>query len=209
MTRDIPATLEQAVEGNFGWVLMLKIVLDSETVYAHTGVGEIEWDGQVWLGVGNMAQISGMVETPDGGDNRITVGLSGIPVEAMPDFVFEFTEEDTTGRQWVLYIGELDEDGNLQGDAVELNAGLTGAVDLIDGPTRTVTLSLITEAALMKSILFYRMTDEDQQFLFPGDLGFGFMSSLGDNINTGSGDTLRLPNGNIPTEPEAFKSREQ
>ena len=211
MTRELTPDFSDLVEGDFGFVLMLKIVLDSETVYVHTGVGEIPWDGATWLGVGTMAQISGMVESVDGGDNRITVGMSGIPIEAMPDFVMEFTEEDTAGRDWFLYIAPLDENGDITNDAdvKELNAGQTGAVDLVDGPTRSVTLSLVTEAALMKSILFYRMTDEDQQFLFPGDKGFEFMNDMDGTINVGSGDGVRLPNGNLPTNPGEFIKFEQ
>lgn len=192
MARDINSTISDAVEGNFGWVLMLQLDLDSGSVYMHTGVGEIPWNGQTWLGVGSMSNISGLVETADGGDGRITVGLSGIPIAAMPDFVDEFTTEDTAGREWFLYIAKLDDDGVIDGDASLLNSGLTGAVDMVDGDDSSVTLSLVTEAALMQSTLFYRMTDEDQQRLFPGDKFCEFMNDLGDEIRWGTADPKQI-----------------
>lgn len=192
MTRDIDQVISDAVESDFGWVLLLRMNLDSGDVFVHTGVGPLEWDGNIWLGVGSLATISGMVETVDGGDDRITVGLSGIPIETMPDFVDEFTEEDTAGREWFMYIAVLDENGDIDGEASELNSGTTGAADLVDGPTKAITLSLVTEAALMRAVLFFRMTDEDQQSLYSGDLFFEFMSDLGDELRWGSADPRQL-----------------
>ncbi len=197
MTRELETETSDAVEGgNPKWVILLQLDFDSGTVYMHTGVKAIPWNGATWLGVGSMARISGIVESADGGDDRITVALSGIPIESMPDFVDEFTEEDTAGRDWTMFMGILNSGGDLEGDASELTAGITGATDLIDGPESSVTVSLITEAALMKASLFYRMTDEDHQKIFPGDLGFEFMSDLGDEIRWGSADPkLVLPGG--------------
>ncbi len=195
MSRDLTSEVNAAIQSDFGWVLMLQLDLDSGSVFVHTGVGTIPWNGESWRGVGSMASISGMVETVDGGDDRITVSLSGIPIETLPDFVDEFTLEDTAGRDWFLYIAILDENGEIDGDATQLNSGQTGAAELTDGPNATVSLSLVTEAALMKAILFYRMTDEDQQGLFPGDLFCQYMNDLGNEIRWGSSDPTSLPRG--------------
>ena len=189
MTADLDAPLKEAVQGGqFNWVIMLQIGLDTGTVYAHTGVGDLSWDGATWLGVGSMAQFSGLTETADGGDDRLTVALTGIPVETMPDFVDEFTLQHTAGAPWFMYIAKLDDDGEIDGEPTEIGAGLTGGADLIDGPTRSVTVSLVTEAAQMRSRLFYYFTNEDQQKFFSGDLGFEFMTDLVNELRWGSAD---------------------
>ena len=197
MPRDIHNNVSKGVEGDFSWVIMLEIQLDSGTVYVHTGVGSLDWDGATWQGVGSLARLSGLTESADGGDDRMTVGLSGLPIETMPDFVTEFTEEDTTGRDWFMYFAMLDDDGDIENedDVVELSAGLTGAVDLGDGDNRVVTLSLTTEAAQGRAKLFYRFTNEDQQKFFSGDLAFEFMNDLTDELRWGSADPKPIDRG--------------
>lgn len=209
MTRDLDIAVSDAVASNaFAWVLLLKLELDSETVYVHTGVGDLSWDGQTWLGVGSMANIAGFTESIDGGDNRITVALSGIPIEVLPDFIDEFTTQDTAGRAWTLYVAALDSDGEVDGEASLLNSGQTGAVDMVDGESPTVSISLVTEAALMRGVLFYRFTDEDQQSLFAGDLFCEFASDVGDDIAWGATDPVQLVGGSAGSGSGARDIRE-
>lgn len=189
MTRDISNETVKGINSDgFAWVIALMMDLDGGIVYVHTGVGKIEFNGAVWRGVGNLAKISGFSEAADGGDDRINVGLSGIPVKTMPDFVEELSGTVQTGRDWSLHLVILDSGGDVYGSPDEISSGITGAADLIDGPEKTVTLSLITEAALMRAVLFFRFTNEDQQLFFPGDTAFQYVGDLSDELRWGSAD---------------------
>ena len=201
MPHDIDAPTQNAIKSNkFNWVILLEMRLPTATVYAHTGVGDLDWNSQTWKGVGNMASFSGLVETADGGNDKMSVALSGIPIDTMPDFVEEMTEQDTAGQLWFMYLAILDDDGEVDGEATEIGAGITGASELIDGDNRIVTQSLVTEAALMRNMLHYRFTNEDQQKFFPGDVFFEFMTDLENELRWGSADPVTVEQTPGPTE---------
>ena len=204
MTRELDTTVSAAVAGSdFKWVVMISLAFDSGTVYLHTGVGDLTWNSQTWQGVGSLASISGIVESADGGDDRINVSLGPLPGETFSNFVTEFTTQDTAGRAWFLYLAVIDGLNVVQGEASELSAGLTGPSDMFDGEARSVSLSLVTEAAIMRSMLYYRMTNEDQQKLFPGDKFCEFMNDLSDEIRWASADPASVARGD---QPEYIKS---
>lgn len=205
MSRTLPTDFNNKIQEEFiSWALLLELEFDDDTVNVWTGVGDLSFDGKTWQGVGTLGSISGALERIDQQDDRIVATLSGIPDETMPDLVGEVTDGDPVGRPYTLTMAMIEE-GPVVSSSITISAGQMDAVDIIDGAASSISIQLVSEAAVLKRRTFYRMSDQAQQSLFADDVGLAFVTDLDDNVRWGSAGPQQIASppsaGRLPEVP--------
>lgn len=184
MTRTLDAAIATAVANNAAgteilyWLSLLKLELDSGTVFLNSGTQDFLFDGETWLGVGGMGSLSGVPENITMGKSQITATLSHIPLAGLPDFVDEFTDNDPVGRNWSTYIAFLNEDFSIK--AVQLmDSGFIGSPEMGESADAgSIALTLLNETTRLALVTFYRMTNQGQQSIWSGDRGFEYVTDI-------------------------------
>lgn len=196
MTRDIdPATSSVLESPNVPWVLLLELFFDNGTLYLNSGITNFEFESNIYLGIGAIGQISGVVEKAEGGDNRINCILSPIPSTDLADLVDEVTNEDPVGRPFILRYVVLDDAGSIVGDPIVMSSGTIDEINLENGETAGLSMNLVNDAARLQQRTVFKYTNEHQQQLFTGDLGCATVDNLGDEILWGSSQKTQIGNG--------------
>jgi hypothetical protein len=186
VTRALPGAVDTAVQQEtIRIALLLELNLDSGDVNMWSGIGDLTWDSKTWSGLGDLGSISGVDEAGDLSDARIRATLSLIDGGDLLDLVDELTDQDPVGRGFALYLAFFNEDTAID-DVLTLTAGFIDAVTFSDGAIAGASVSLASEATLLRREHFYRLDDAMQQSLFASDKGLEFVTDLSDEINWGS-----------------------
>lgn len=145
---------------------LVSMAFANETIYAWTGVGPLVWNGQTWLGVGNLGDISPIVEGSDVSAQGITLTLSEIPAELLNDSMSELM----AGKLAQVYLGFLDSSGALIADPIPAFIGLIDQ-PTIDLATDKASISITVENRLadLNRARGGRYTDQDQRARYPND----------------------------------------
>lgn len=112
------------------------------SIYAHNHIGEIIFNSQIWLGIGNLGKIGQVVNDNNIGAHTLTLGLS----PADPLTLNEVVTKDNIGRTVTTYMGVLDENGQLV-DAVEYFDGRISEVSLARYKDDSITISAVSKTA--------------------------------------------------------------
>ena len=140
-----------------------------------TGVRDVQWNGETWYAAGTLLSVPDIEETTEIVASGITVSLSGIPLYLVSGVVSE-VRQGSVGR---VYIGLLGADGALIADPTLAFMGRLDVPDLLDDTdTATVSITYESRAIDMGKPSPFRLTDDFQQGLFPGDRGLEYVASL-------------------------------
>lgn len=191
MARDLDAGTLAAIEAAVKRpVLFFLGTFATGTLRLWSGVGEFVWDGQVWTGAGQMLGISQIEEADDLVAVSCTVSLAG-ESQALLSANIGAARQGLPGRVWV---GFLDEAGDLVGEPFEAFSGRFDVPDILDDGIEC-RLSARYESRLigLTRPRIRRWTHQDQQLRSPGDKGFEFVTALQDaSINWGRPGASRL-----------------
>lgn len=143
-------------------------------VYIWSGFGSIVWNGQTWLGAGTLGSIS-MIEDGSTVEARgIQLSFSGFDATLLPDVMTEFA----LGQPVIVYVG-LFSGGSLIATPLTAWAGRTGQPEVsVDGSGARITIECETRLVDLNTPVGRRLTTEDQQRDWPGDLGFIFVNQI-------------------------------
>lgn len=149
-------------------IFLVSIGFSSEVVYAWTGVGSFTnpYDGNTYLGVGTLGNISSIQEGSDVQAQGITLTLSGIPTELLDDSLSSIQ----FGQLAKVQMGFLGSNGALVGAPIQAFIGLVDQPEIsIDTNTATITISAESRLADMNRAPGGRYTDQDQRARYPND----------------------------------------
>jgi hypothetical protein len=158
-------------------LLLLKADFDDGPVRVWTGVGDIEWNGETWNGLGNLLSVDPVQEQLDGSAQGLKIVLSGLD----SSFFSPVMLGDYQGRRGEIYFGAIREDGSIIDDPYLLFAGKLDSDETEDdGTTSTLTLNVESRLADLLRKREYRYTHQDQQALYPdaNDDGLKFVPAL-------------------------------
>lgn len=179
MSRDLTAGMVSAVTDSVTRpVLLAKIETSGGPVLAWSGVGDLTYNSDTYLGVGNLGGVSTVEETEEVKALGMTFQLSGIPAGLIATALGDIQQ----GRKACLYFGLLNiSTGALIADPYLLFSGLTDSV-FIDEQAETSTINITCENRLVDLLRprERRYTPEDQKIVYPTDLGFDFVAGLQD-----------------------------
>jgi hypothetical protein len=147
----------------------------TETVYIWTGQGNVAFNGQTYLGLGSLLNISTMESGTDISARGITISLSGLDPNLLGDCMTGFK----LGLPASILLGVFDSTGNLIDYAITSFVGRMGQPTVsVSGVTATIAINVETRLVDLNSIPDRRYTMQDQAMDYPGDLGFSLVSQI-------------------------------
>lgn len=180
MTRDMTPEFEAALlDQTVRVCLFFEADFPSGTLHLWTGYGPIDWNGETWIGAGNLVGVSEISETGDIVANGITVSLSGVPVSLI-SLVISDAQQGLPGK---VHVGLLDDAGAVIADPVQAFAGRLDVPEIVDG-AETCVINITYESRLVDLLKprEFRYTHEGQRLFYPNDLGFEYVTQLQDRV---------------------------
>jgi hypothetical protein len=184
--RNLPNKLITAINENIeedktleiGIALFLDI--KNDPTYIHSGVGNISFNGQTWVGVGDLASVSGVTEDIQMSDGRMVIKLLDLPNGEIPNIINTFCTGDQSGRRFEFYM-VLYADGIISSN-VQFQAGYIDQPELDDQDEKSVfTLMLSNETTKLNKTVKKLMSDQIQQEFYAADKGLEFAADA--NLN--------------------------
>lgn len=155
-------------------VVAVKLSFDSGTQRYHTGVGDLTYLSEVYIGVGTLIGIEAILE-----DQGIKMKGIQLSLQAVDTTVIDLTSnEDIQGRTAVLYLIAYDYETADVVDGFEIFSGSMDTFEISRGKEASMTLSVESIMSQFDLPSIRRMTDEDHQSRFPGDTFFDMMSKV-------------------------------
>lgn len=178
-------------------VFLLRAEFPSGTVRLHSGIGGLTFNSETYLGVGSLGGISPITETLDGSANNLVVALT-----ASSSIIALALTEDPRGRSAKLYLGALSlSTGTLIVDPVQRYSGTINHMShQDDGETASVALNIVHERGDQERPLERRLTNEDQQRLYPGDRGLEYVASIPNQSFTWGNATVKVAQPGGPVD---------
>lgn len=112
-----PAVTNALGQSHVRLITMAKLEFGSGTVYVHNGLGTYSYDGQSWLGLGNLASISAVEEGSDISPYGVTLTVSSINATLAEQAL----EENYYQKPVTLYLGVLDENDDFVQESTPAN----------------------------------------------------------------------------------------
>lgn len=163
----------------YGEALFIELLTDTPG-YAWTGVGPIVAtmpgeSSQTWVGLATIGEIADIAESADRRRNGVNMKLSGVDVSLLNMAL----TEDYQGKSAKIWQAYFDQNLAIIPDPTLLFAGTMDVLSAVDG-SRQGSLSLDCESREQQLERTSRslLTDQEQQRLYPGDLGLAFLNSL-------------------------------
>jgi len=150
---------------------------EDRNLYLWSGFGDLTFDGKNYLGVGNLLSISAVDESTDLTATGASIVLSGIqsPLLAIA------RDEDYQGRPITIYLGALDDTGDLIASPTVLFSGFMDVMTISEaGETSTISVTAENKLIAFDRSYVRRYTAEDQKIDYPNDMGFEFVAKIAD-----------------------------
>lgn len=179
MSRDLTTDMANAVQAStVRPILLFEGEYVTTTVRYWTGIGTLSWDGQSWLGVGNLIEATPIQETDDVKASGISIKLNGASIAAITE---AFTEM-RSGKAGSIRLGLLTEAGAVIDRPKIIFRGRLDLVEVDDSDPGKPVLMLAYEHELidLKRPREWRFTGAHQQKLHAGDTGCRFVAALQD-----------------------------
>lgn len=178
MPRDLSSGMQAAVVTNrISLAILAILTFKSKTEYVWSGVGNLVYAGNTYLGVGSLGSVGAITESTDVHAYGTTVALSGID----PTLLGECLTDIKLGAPAVLLLALLDSSGNILGTPQTIFSGQVDKPSIEPG-VKEVAISLALESKLtnLSRASNRRYTSADQQLYYPGDGFFNWVEQLND-----------------------------
>ena len=174
MSRDISATnLAEINAAHLQPVTLVKLEFGTP-VYAHSGYGTITYDGDDYLGVGQLGAITGEAESENLTPSPVTISLSGVDSA----LITEALDSGSYGDTVTIFEGYRQDDGTLVDDPWVLWKGSFEYAAIRQDADSQVSITVKHDLAVLSEKDGGRYTDEDQQSRFTGDVGFEYITDM-------------------------------
>lgn len=159
-------------------LVFVEMQFDAGTERVHNGVGTYVWGSQTWTGIGAIGQIGTIEEGIELSPYGITLKLNALN----PSLLAIAEGEEVFNRRIRIYIGLLDENGQLTDTPFERWSGWMSAMSIeLGGENDGIELAAESDLRFFAQSNGSRFTDEDQQARFSGDVAFEFLDQIIDS----------------------------
>lgn len=156
---------------NIPLLVMAELLPESGPIRVHSGVGDLVYNGNTFLGAGEFGRISDLQESTETDAQGMVMELSGVN----PALVSSSLNDEFQGRKARIWIAVLDADHQVVGDPIGPWTFIMDAPDSEVGETAVLRLGLENRMADWRRPRVRRYTDADQQQEYPGDRFFEFV----------------------------------
>ena len=175
MTRTIPSVVLNALDDDvINPFFAVELLFDSPNeIHLWTGVGDLDYDGKIWTGAGNLLDISSVNEAADLAVRGATITLSGMTSEV----VSLALQEPYQGRVCNIYFGVTSDTTAL----TQVFSGYMDQMNIQENPdTSTIELTVENKLIDLERPRVARYTSAYQKSVYAGDLGLDFIEDLQD-----------------------------
>ncbi|WP_299145976.1 hypothetical protein [uncultured Tateyamaria sp.] len=173
LSRAIDAALAVTLASGFiKPVVFVHIDWPDNPVWVHSNTGEIEWNGQIWAGVGDL----GSLTIPEEGEGIVPSEARLTIMGDAETALDESARQDVRGRVVSIWVGSTETPGgtDLVGEPLDAFSGTVDVPDYEDlerGLTAAFAIDVATGPGARSGAQIVH-SDEDQQARFPGDTLF-------------------------------------
>jgi hypothetical protein len=164
---------EAATAGTVQEVVMVKLEFDTP-VYAHSGFGNIPFDGNTYLGVGKLGAVSEARETEVLGPTPMQLQVSAVDAALLA----EALDSGNFGDRVTIYIGYRQDDGTLVEAPWIAWRGTFEYAKVAVGDENVVAIICQHDLAVLDKSDGARYSNEDQRGRFANDTGFEFVAVI-------------------------------
>ena len=165
-------TIAAAIASDIRPVIFLQMQFDDGNVNLHSELGTISFNGDTYIGVGTLGQISATNEVSDLSVGAMSLTLSGLPTSEISLFL----TEQYQSRIATLFLGYLDlVKHTLVDTPTVIYRGLMDTADYSIDKTTTITISIGNRFAAWDTPNIRRYNNSFQQSLYPGDTGLQYI----------------------------------
>ncbi len=177
MARSLSANMQtEVVAKMLSPIFLVKAEFDSGNINLWTGIGNIVFNGDTYVGAGSLIGMTSVVEATNIEANGVNFTLRAIP----SDLISIALSENYQGRFVSCYFGCLN-GASLITDPYLLFKGRADVLEITDaGSTSTLTMRCENLLIDLRRKKTRRYTDEDQKVYYPDDFGLEFVDSLQD-----------------------------
>lgn len=145
------------------------------TLRLWSGLGDISWNGETWLGNGWFRGFQGVEEDNDLGSTGMEIALAGVP-QSLISTILGAIQQNAAGKLW---IGALDSSGNIIADPYLMFVGRLD-VPTVDDQTSGPIIQISYESHLvdLDRSKEYRYTSESQRIFNATDRGFEYVAQI-------------------------------
>jgi hypothetical protein len=182
MARNITTAFNNAIKSDVVRpILAVELEISDGTLRFWNGYGNLTMtaggSSKLFLGTGDLLNISSIEETSTLKMNGITISLGGIK----SSLISSILSAQYTNRLGTVYMGLFDNNKNVIADVYTLFQGKMDVANIQEGPETSVIQINIESRLVQFELPLNRMyTLEDQQIDFPSDIGFEFIPDLQD-----------------------------
>lgn len=149
----------------------------TEYVRLWTGYGDVSWNGETWVGSGELMNISPIEESQQLKAIGFRVLLSGMPTSLVSTALN--SAAISQGQAGKIWLATFDAAGAMIADPYLAQQGkLDTSVVENDGETCTIALNYESRLIELELPRPRRYTQEDQKIDYPDDEGFKFVTAL-------------------------------
>ena len=147
----------------------------SGSIYLWSGLGDLSWNSNTYLGAGDILQLSSFEEKSDLGAVGATLTLTGIKAS----LVAKARDEDYQGRSVDIRLGAFDSSASIVSDPVIIFSGFMDVMTISEGAEfSTISVAIENKTIQVDRTKERRYTDADHKQDFPNDKGFEFVSAI-------------------------------
>lgn len=172
-----PAMLAKTLATTVAPVFFVEVDTAAGNVYAWSGYGNYSWNGQTWLGAGNLVGIGAVTE-----QNKIMAAGLAVSLAGTNTALVSASLADM--RRYLpakVWLGAIDDDFSLVADPyLYMNGRVDTAKIAATGDTATITVTVESRLIAMRNPKFRRYTDLDQRIEHVTDGGFSFVDTIQD-----------------------------
>ncbi len=188
MARNLHSDFNTAIQADeIHPVMLAKINTSGGDVLVWTGIGDLVYDGDTYIGTGTFGGVTQVNERTDLSASGITFSLSGIP----SSFVSTALGQVQQGRSCQLFMALLNTSTSaIINNPYELFSGFSDVTILSEqGETSTISIQAENRLVDLERARIRRYTDEDQKSdtANASDVGFEFVPGLQDKVVTFGG----------------------
>lgn len=148
---------------------------DTEVIRFWNGVSSLEFNGNTYIGSGNLLSFDRVEETKEIQATGIRFQLSGINT----GLISVALSENYQGRKIDVHFGLMANDGSIIPSPVRIFSGSADVLEIEEGGTTSrLVLSAESDLISLRRATERRRTPEDQRQNFQGDSFFDYVASL-------------------------------
>jgi hypothetical protein len=178
-------TVVQALQaGNVPMLVLVEMCFKSGTERVCNAANSFVWGTEIvggtevpkiWLGLGELGGISAIQEGTELQMYGVSLSLSGVdPVFAAK----ALNPEEYQQRPCTIWLALLDDDYRIIDEPVITFRGRMDTMPVEIGKTATINMTVESRLVDWERPRISRFNHEDQQALYPGDLGFEYVAQM-------------------------------